>query len=227
MNRLEIPGAGRARLPVLLCWVVVLFAGNIYASLIPCGDGAGVQLRAIGILYERGWGGDDAALLEGMEVLERFKASREEVPLARAYYGSACVARARMVADRQKPRWLRRGAAELDAAVGAAPEDIHVRLLRAITFAVLPRLAGRMETARDDFHWLVGRARNDRDLGDGCRQAVFYHAGAFALRSRNDRAVEFLTLAAEIGPTGAIAWERVNRMLRLAQEQVPREDEQE
>lgn len=206
---------------------LVFLTGELYASLIPCSDRGGVQLRAIGGLHERGWGGDDGALLEAMEAIERLGPSRREAPLAQAYYGSACVARARMVSDRQKPRWLRRGAGELDAAVGAAPEDVHVRFLRAITFAVLPRLAGRMETARSDFSWLVGEARNDLELGDECRQAVFYHAGAFALRNRDWGAVELLTLAKEIGPTDGIEWERVNRMLRLAQAQVPREDEQE
>lgn len=200
-------------------------AAGLSAAPAPCSESKGPVLQSVAVLYEAGWRGDDEALLQAIEMIEGLDSSEAAAPLARAYYGGACVAKARMVPDRQKPRWLRRGAAELDAAVRAAPGDLQVRLLRAVTFAVLPRLAGRMDTVRDDFNWLVTRAEENEDLPGGCRQAIFYHAGAFAMRERDPRAVELLTRAAEAESAGAIDPERVNRMLRLAQEQLPRENE--
>lgn len=210
----------------MLCAIgCFLAAGTVYSAPACCDKVNGAQLRFAAALYEKGWGGDDKALDEAIQVLERLEASVAATPMARAYYGSACIARARMVPDRQKPRWLRRGAAELDAAVRAAPEDPHVRLLRAVTFAVLPRLAGRMETVQEDYNRLVAGTRQDQGMEAGCRQAVLYHAGAFAMRNRDPAAVELLKRASAIESAGGIEPARLSRMLQLAREQFPGEDE--
>lgn len=210
--------------------VFLLMTVSVQSANFPCtansADDLTADFQSTIALYEEGWGGSDPALVEALERFGDLLTTSGNQSLVRAYYGSANVARARMVSDRQKPRLLRKGVAELDASVEAAPEDVQIRLLRAITLAVLPRLAGRMETAEDDFNWLVERAEDDAGLGADCRQAIFYHAGSFAVRNRDARAVDLLTRAAEIGPTGAIDLERVNRMLRLARQQVLFEDEE-
>jgi hypothetical protein len=131
-------------------------------AVMACSDSSGNHgdlQRAI-LLYQAGWQGNDAALLEAMELLSGMHVSKNAQPLVRAYYGSASIARARMVPDWRKRQWLQRGAAELDGAVKTAPDDVEVRLLRATSFAILPRLAGKMETVRADFEWLVERAES-------------------------------------------------------------------
>lgn len=187
----------------------------------PCGNSGEVrqELLPLGALYEQGWQGDNVALLEFFTRMEKLESSLREQPLLRAYYGSACVARARLVTDHQKPRWLRRGMGELDEAVAQAPEDLQVRLLRAVTCAVLPRLAGRSDTAASDFEWLLARARK-HELSDNCRQTILYHAGAYSLRNRDARAVALLEEAAGLKVEAGIEGERINRLLRLARKQV-------
>jgi hypothetical protein len=195
-------------------------------AAMPCGTAGASpspELQRAIALYEEGWGGSDEALVEAMERLEERLASRERSPLVRAYYGSATLAHARLVPDRQKQRWLRRGAGDLDAAVKAAPGDVQVRLLRAVSYAVLPRIAGRSEMVRSDFEWLVAQAEAEGRLAPDCRQAIFYHAGAFALRDRDSQAIRWLERAAEIDSAKIIGQERVSRMLRLAREQLPLE----
>lgn len=234
---------------ILLISLLFLRLVSPVAAAIPCGgderEASPEFYRAVA-LYNEGWGGSDEALLKAMEQLEgMLRRHGQESALMKAYYGSACVARARMAPDRKKTRWLRRGAAELEVAVKAAPEDVQVRLLRAVTFAVLPRMAGKAATAREDFRWLVTQAedvrpKNERqkkaagserpagvgsDLSPECRQAIFYHAGAFALRNREPQAVEWLERAVEIEAKGGIEKGRVSRMLQLARRQLPRESQ--
>jgi len=229
---------------------------------------SGELLRVVS-LHQAGWEGENAALLEAMEVLETMAGGREVDPLVRAYYGSASIARARMVPDWRKRGWLQRGAAELDGAVQAAPDDAQVRLLRATSLAILPRWAGRMETVREDFDWLVERAevggrrteeegrgsegggpraqtgeekerrsedgeqgkrdlgrgaKSEGKLGDSCRQAIYYHAGSFAMRERDPRAVEWLEAAVQIGKDGDIDMDRLQRVLQLARRHFLSED---
>lgn len=204
-------------------FLVFLPAPFLDAAPFSCGEESGSissdMQRAIA-LYDEGWGGSDVAVVEAIEVLEKLRPS----PLVQAYYGSSCVAMARQVSDWQKRRWLKRAAKELDAAVKAAPEDLQVRLLRANTLAVLPRLAGRMDMAREDFDWLVARAEADPSPAPGCRQAIFYHAGAFALRNRDEQALSWLERAAAIESGESVSSERVHRMLQLAREQLPGKD---
>lgn len=189
--------------------------------------------RAI-VFYEAGWQGDNAALLETIELLEQLRrGGRDREVVVQAYYGGALVARARLVPDRQKRRWLQRGAAELDAAVRAAPEDVQVRFLRARTLAILPRLAGKTELVWEDLEWLVERAesgerRSESGVGSlaaNCRQTIFYQAGSFALRNRDPRAMGWFQAAVEIGEEGGIEMERLQRMLQLAREQFSSKDE--
>ena len=200
------------------------------AQSFPCGDvgfadsteaPVSPDFAAAVQLYDEGWGGSNEALLEAMERLERLMATHRRTPLLRAYYGSTCIARARMVPDRRKPRWLRRGAAELDGAVRAASEDVQVRLLRAVSFSILPRMAGRMGTVESDFAWLIEQAREEGQLNAGCRQAIYYHAGSFALRNRDSQALVWLERAAGIDSGQIVAQEQVTRMLELAREQLP------
>lgn len=231
--------AGRPAFRVkLFCWWLSLVLGtSLPAASIPCGEEASEASsdfhRAVA-LYEEGWRGADDSLLEALEIWERLLDSGEEAPLAQAYYGSSCIARTRTVPDRQKARWLRRGARELERAVRSEPENLQIRLLRAVSFAILPRMAGKMDTVREDFEWLTARAEEDAvdPNGEGaqrpalapeCRQVIFYRAGAFALRNREPRAVRLLERAVNIEPADGMDRNRIMQMLRLAREQLPGE----
>lgn len=210
----------------LVLFLIGFLTGKLFAEPAACGEDAerSPRLEAALALYEQGWHGDDRALLEALDLFETMRSSSAASPVVRAYFGSACLARARMVSDREKPRWLRRGAKELDDAVEAAPENPQVRLLRARSMAILPRMAGRMETVEDDYDWLIDQAEGDSSLDPVCRQAIYYHAGAFAMRNRDHRGLCWLRRAAEPGPIGGVVWQRLHRMLRYAENEFSRQE---
>lgn len=174
-----------------------------------------VRFREARAYYEKGWAGDDAALLKAVELLDALVRSPTASPEVRACWGSACIARARLAPDWRKRVWLERGAKALDAAVAEAARDVRVRLFRAASFAILPRLAGKSDVVEADFAWLRSRAESMPPT-DPVRQEIFYRAGAFALRNRDPRAVVWLEEAARAGELNGISGERIARMLRLA-----------
>lgn len=208
--------------PSFFRWLLLfaIFAGfqQPLFGLIQCSptDTLSPELQSWVQLYDSGWKGDDQALQAFFETAALHEQEWRHSPLLRAIYGSACIARARLVPNLQKPRWLRSGAEHLNAAVKAAPEAVAPRLLRAVSFAVLPRRAGEIETVRADFNLLV-KAAERHDLAENCRQKIFYHAGAFALRDRDPRALTLLRLAAELDPEEGLERARLKRILRSAE----------
>lgn len=199
------------------------FLAGAASSSVACGpDGADPLGPAIRH-YCQGWEGSDSALKKGIELLEGLEksAGREERPRVRAYLGSAYVASARWVPDRQKRGVLTRGVRQLNSAVRSAPDDVEVRLLRAVTLAVLPRLAGQMETLEEDLQWLLDRV-DSGELSAACRFAILYQAGSFQARNRDAEAIGLLRRAAETAPTPDDR-EKAQRLLRLASAQFPRD----
>lgn len=200
-------------------WLFAIFIG-VYQSvfgIVECGaDDLSPQLQSWIELYGSGWRGNDDALRAFFEAADLHEREWKQSPFLRAIYGSACVARARLVSDFQKPRWLRLGAAYLNAAVAEAPDEVEPRFLRAISFSVLPRRAGVVEMVRADFEVLV-KAAEENNLRESCRQKIFYHAGSFALRERDPRALALLQRAAHLDPKEGLDRERLIRLLQAAE----------
>lgn len=198
------------------------FAVASYAGIAPAEDN---RFREAVNAYEIGWAGDDEALLQALDLLEALRESSAASPEVHAYWGSACIARARLAPNWRKRSWLERGAKALDAAVAAADQDIRVRLLRATSFAVLPSLAGKTEVVEADFDWLLKGARQMPQTSS-VRQEIYYHAGAFALRNRDTRALIWLEEAQNAGDLGGIPIEQIARMLQLARSTLATEPRQ-
>ncbi|MBE2214817.1 MAG: hypothetical protein IAE82_13170 [Opitutaceae bacterium] len=139
---------------------------------------------------------------------------------ARAGRGLALIARALNAPLAEKLPLARRGCAELDAAVAAAPHDPALRLMRATSSVQMPLLLGRRDLAERDFAVLLAAARDDRvTMAPQTRRSVFFQAAAFALKERRAGAVELLEEAVSIQaeePTD----EQVQSMLALARRQV-------
>jgi hypothetical protein len=212
----------RCRPLMMLCILMFLVVNGGTSLRAGCvSSGAEVEnetLRAAIAFYQEGWAGSDEALREAMARLERMDREAPDDPLVLAYLGSSRIALVRLVPDRQKRALLVRGARELDGAVAAAPQDVQIRLLRATTFSVLPRLAGRMETVEQDLGWLLARLEAE-DLDAACRYAILYLAGSFHLRERQPASIGFLERAEKVAPA-AEEKDRATRLLRLARSQL-------
>lgn len=139
---------------------------------------------------------------------------------ARAGRGLALVTQALTAPMRAKLGLARRGFAELDAAVAAAPDDATIRLLRATNAAQMPLMLERRPVAEADFARLLVAARDDRvTMAPSTRRGIFYQAAAFAMKERRLGAVELLEEAASV-PAHEPDDAQIQSMLALARRQL-------
>lgn len=124
----------------------------------------------IAALYERAVKGDAAAVQPTIDKLEAILKTEPDNQLARVYLGSAYTLKSRDLGiGPKKLRALKHGLALMDEAVAAAPDDVKVRLARAMTTEALPRVFGRRGQSREDFAVLAkeaARAPERFDEGD-------------------------------------------------------------
>lgn len=118
---------------------------------------------------------------------------------ARAGRGLALLAQALEVPVARKLALARRGCADLDAAVAAAPDNAAVRLMRATSAMKVPLLLERSTIAESDFRILLAAARDRTSaMSAVTRRSIFYQAAAFALKERRTGAADLLEEAASI-----------------------------
>ncbi len=172
-------------------------------------------------LHDRGVEGSEAAVDKAIEALDALLDKDPENELARAYLGSAYTLKARDAALWRKRGWVEKGIETLDTAVQGAPANSEVRLVRAINAYNLPRMAGRYDLAAEDFELLLESLDQDADSFEPAfKRAVFFHAGAFALKeNENKRAVSLLEKAGAVEGTTRLA-DEIESMLRLARNRV-------
>lgn len=177
--------------------------------------------RAIEV-HDRAVEGSESAVDEAIGRLESLVEDEPDNELARAYLGSAYTIKARDAALWNKRGWVERGVETIDTAVEAAPEDPRVRLVRAINAYNLPQRVGRYELAAEDFAILLDALREEHPAIDSVlERAVYFHAGAFALKEREDgRALELLEKAAAVEGKNELE-DQIASMLRLARNRNP------
>lgn len=133
-----------------------------------------------------------AALLAALEA--EYAASPD--PLLLAWLGSARSLQAIDAPLSRKLDWMRRGAADLDAAVAAAPEDAAVRLTRAQHGVAIPKIFGRHRISRTDFDWLANAAlAPEPTLPPTLLPLVQAAAGAYWLEQGDPRCLPLLRAA--------------------------------
>lgn len=116
-------------------------------------------------LYQTGLAGDKAAVEPCISKLEAVLKANPSNALARVYLGSAYTLRSRDLGfGPAKLQSLKQGLAVMDAAVAAAPDDPHVRLVRAMTTDALPFFAGRKQATTEDFNRLEKIAKQSPAL---------------------------------------------------------------
>ncbi|MGM0877055.1 MAG: hypothetical protein ACQEWV_20490 [Bacillota bacterium] len=108
--------------------------------------------------------GNEKAVQDLHQLLERVRSDYPGHPLADAYHGSTMILIAR---DKTKPmdklRWSKAGLKLLDGAVSAAPQDGMIRLLRGKAAYMLPeKHFHRAQTAIKDYTFLIDREMHEK-----------------------------------------------------------------
>jgi hypothetical protein len=151
------------------------------------------------VLCDLGGDGDEAASDEALALFKDFYAENPNDAEVRAFYGSACTIHAKYVFLFFKPGWADKGFAHLDAAVAAAPDDVNVRLIRALNSAEVPDFLGRDKVAREDFAWLLKqRELHPEEFNPTVLRALYYFAGRYALQHKEPACVDLLAQAAAV-----------------------------
>lgn len=137
------------------------------------------ERQEIAHLYKQAVAGDKAAVEDCIARLEAVIGRESHNQLARVYLGSAYTVRSRdLPFGSEKLKTLKNGLAIMDDAVGAAPNDGHVRLVRALTTDSLPFFLGRRQATRDDFAALITLAtKNPGHFSDDDLQTIYFSAG--------------------------------------------------
>ncbi|USK36158.1 hypothetical protein LIT25_04565 [Bacillus sp. F19] len=107
--------------------------------------------------------GNEKAVQDMHQLLERVRSDYPGQPLADAYHGITMMLIAR---DKTKPldklRWSKAGLKLLDGAVSAAPQDGKIRLLRGKTVYMLPeKHFHRSQTVIEDYTFLIDREMHE------------------------------------------------------------------
>lgn len=162
--------------------------------------------------------GSNSAAERAEAIYRSVLAEQPDYALARAWLGVSIVLQARDASMTRKRQLAADGFREIDAAVQTAPEDCHVRLVRAINASQLPLILGRRDIAAEDFTWLLVKTRDMKSADPSLRRQVLYRAGSFALKERRPQAIALLEEALAtnaVEPTD----EQVQSMLALARSQ--------
>jgi len=222
------------RLNVRWLWLLIPLVVNVAQANEPCdvddvpclalriaGNPSDVTARlALGQIYlERAVLGSAEALDAALEQLDAIVRIEPRQALARANRGFAWVLQA---GDDDTTagqlRLARRGIGEIDAAVALAPENVAVRLVRAINAYQMPRWMERRAIADLDFAWLLAQLEADPAANSTLARKVLFHAGSHALKERRSEAIGWLERA--LGTSGGRPSDgEVQSMLALAREQ--------
>ncbi len=183
-----------------------------------------IRLQLGAVLCDMGAEGDEKSADEALALFKTMYTESPSNPEARAFYGNACVIEAKYAFFLFKLDWTDKGFAHLDAAVGAAPEVVSVRLIRALNSAQVPGVLGRDKVAREDFAWLMRRqTEHPEDFNPGVLRALYYYAGKYALERGESQSVTLLTQAAAVPGTSPLS-EKVQAVLKEARAKFPAAD---
>ncbi len=169
-------------------------------------------------LHHEGVKGDKKSVLKAEADFERMHAEYPDDMLVQVYLGSVYTLRGRDVGFGPKALdYLKKGGKTMDAAVEKAPEDAHVRLVRAINYWNLPFFCGKKEPAEKDFLKLVEIIDLDPDQYDReMRQYIYYYAGLVYKDKKNlPAAVKLWSQAIPLQPASSVAVQCKREMQRV------------
>ena len=159
-------------------------------------------LTELGKLYhDEAAAGDADAVDKGFQCFDRLLTIDTSNVIALAYRGDLWALRARNSWwPPSKWSYLRKGAAELDLAVGLAPDNMMVRLFRGMNALAAPGFFGRLSIALEDFIVLLKHPAFPEQSKE-LKVSIYYYAGVAHKRADDyDRARELFKKAISLLP---------------------------
>jgi tetratricopeptide (TPR) repeat protein len=163
-------------------------------------------------LYYRGADGDTASYETAEQLFHDLASTENPSPLILSYYGSLQLWEASHTwAVWKKNSLSKEGIQKLDRAVNAAPDDLEVRFVRAVTTYRLPSFFHRREQCASDFDLLSKQA--PQAAKDGRLEArlaaasLYYHAEFLSEASKDKDAIALWRQAVQLAPDSRAARE--------------------
>lgn len=147
-------------------------------------------------------GGDTSKIDQQIAKFENQLTRSSGDNLARAYLGSAYALKAKhSFFPTTKLTSLRKGKEHMEAAVKGSPNNLRVRMVRAIAYHKVPRRFGTHPTSVSDFEFLLKSIKlNSNDLSANEQQAILYYAFLEFKESKHASAAEAKSLCHKINP---------------------------
>ncbi len=182
-----------------------LFAQNTIDSLttIIKNEPNNVQaLTQLGVYYhDLGVAGDHRAVKQGEEIFKKALSLDSTNAFAMGYYGSILSLKAR---DAKMPwtriKYAKRGFEQLDKSVQINPDDLNIRLIRAMNSYQVPKIMKRLNLAMEDFNFIINHKSFETWSAD-YKAFVFLHFGkALEKDDQHGKAREFYETAIKEAP---------------------------
>jgi hypothetical protein len=182
-----------------------------------------LRLQLGKVLCDLGANGDESASDAAVQLLATLTKDFPKDAVVLAYYGNACSIYAQFASIFTQLSWVHDGFNHLDDAVKAAPENIEVRIARALNSAQVPDFLDRQKTAQEDFAWLLKRIQtNPKDFSADNLRLIYFYDGIFALSQNDAKAIDLFTQAAAIPPpVGDTLTSHIDSSLKTARAKFP------
>lgn len=171
-------------------------------------------LTALGVYYhDLGVAGDHQSVEQGEKFLKKVLSLDTTNAYATGYYGSILSLKAR---DAKMPwtkiKYAKQGFEQLDKSIQMNPDDLDVRLIRAMNSYQVPKIMKRLPLSLEDFDFIIKHKTFESWTADH-RAFVYLHFGkALEKDDQHEKAREFFELAIKEAPASKSAQE-AKRML--------------
>ncbi len=166
-------------------------------------------LIALGVHYhDLGVAGDHKAVERGEELFQKALSLDPNNAYAMGYYGSILSLKARDASmPWTKVKYAKQGFEQLDKSIQLNPDDLDVRLIRAMNSYQVPKFLKRLPLSLEDFDFIIKHSKFESWTPDH-RAFVYLHFGkALEKDEQPEKAKEFFELAMKEAPGSKAAQE--------------------
>jgi tetratricopeptide (TPR) repeat protein len=159
-------------------------------------------LIALGVHYhDLGVEGDKKAVDKGKKNFEKVLSLDSTNAFITGYYGSILSLKAR---DAKMPwtkiKYAKKGFEHLDKSIQMNPEDLDVRLIRAMNSYQVPKIMKRISVAIEDFNFIIENKTFESWTADHKAFVYLHYGKALEKDNQDEKSREFFELAAKIAP---------------------------
>ncbi len=159
-------------------------------------------LIALGVHYhDLGVAGNSKAVEQGEQLLKKALSLDPNNALATGYYGSILSLKARDASmPWAKVKFAKQGFEQLDKSIQMNPDDLDVRLIRAMNSYQVPKFMKRLPLSIEDFNFIIKHKKFESWTPDH-RAFVYLHFGkALEKDDQPEKAKEMFDLAIKEAP---------------------------